>query len=74
LDKSIGQIAFEKWAELIPVAPGLAWETLPPTGQEGWEAIAEAVVEHYEDPEGLGPIARDMEPEELARFRNAPPE
>lgn len=69
--RSAGQAAFEKWAELIPIAPGLQWGTLPTAGKEGWEAIAEAAIEHYEDPEGKGPIARDMEPEELERFRNA---
>lgn len=68
--KTAGQAAFEKWAQLIPIAPGLAWDTLPDAGKAGWEEIAEAAIEHYEDPEGLGPIARDMEPEELERFRN----
>ena len=54
---------------MVP-AVGLNWETLPPGGKAGWEEIAEAAIDCYHDPDHLGPIARDMEPEELARFRN----
>jgi hypothetical protein len=68
--KTPGQAAYEELRRQIndstPIHP---WDRLTDKGKAGWERIAEAAIEHYEDPEGLGPIARDMEPEELARFR-----
>jgi hypothetical protein len=65
-----GQAAYEELRRQIndstPIHP---WDRLTDKGKAGWERIAEAAIEVYEDPEGLGPIARDMDPEELARFR-----
>lgn len=64
--------AFECWyaslAGVQEVTPD-AWKGLG-EHQALWERVAEACITAYEDPENLGPIARDMEPEELARFRD----
>lgn len=63
--------AFEAWYGFhagTPVSDD-AWSSLG-EHQEVWRKAAEAAITAYEDPENLGPLARDMEPEELKRFRN----
>ncbi|HTS10095.1 MAG TPA: hypothetical protein VMP68_31320 [Candidatus Eisenbacteria bacterium] len=81
--KSQSQAAYEKWCETFTIeAVGNAaliaalieaatkpWDELPKAQQERWLAIAEAIIEVYEDPEQLGPITRDMDPEEFELFK-----
>lgn len=71
-----GQAAFECWyaqmAGIREISPD-AWKSLG-AHQEMWDAVANAAIDaHIEaaeaDPQGLGPIARDMDPDELAAFR-----
>ena len=51
---------------VVRIAP--EWVDCIPTVTAAWEEIAEAAITAYEDPMNLGPIARDMEPDELARL------
>lgn len=78
--KTAGQAAYNKYVELRSAST--TWEMLRPEFKQLWEAIAEAAINQhvdtrdaieqaYEDPEGLGPIARDMEAAELAKLRES---
>lgn len=47
--KTEGQVAYEKWRELIPYPSlQLEWEKLPKSAKDGWEEIALAVLEYFE--------------------------
>lgn len=43
--KTIGQVAYEKWVELVPHNPWVDWEIFSESAQQGWEEIAQAVVD-----------------------------
>lgn len=66
--KSPGQVGYENWRTLI-LGKEPHWDRLNEPDKARWEQIAEAIVTHYENPQGLGPIARDMTDEELAEFK-----
>lgn len=45
-----GKAAYLKWKELIPVGAGYPlWNDLPAAGQAGWEDIARAAVQQWEE-------------------------
>jgi hypothetical protein len=44
-DRTLGQVAYEKYARLFAANPGLPWGQLRPPVRARWEAIATAVVE-----------------------------
>jgi hypothetical protein len=46
-----------------------AWRSLGVEFKHMWNLVAESVITVYEDPENLGPIARDMDNEELDKLR-----
>ena len=48
---------------VVRIAP--EWVDCIPTVTAAWEEIAEAAITAYEDPRNLGPIARDMDDEDL---------
>jgi hypothetical protein len=50
MEKTIGQVAYEKWVELIPTGVRLgSWKTLPETTKGSWEEIALAAVNQHID-------------------------
>lgn len=50
VDKTIGQVAYEKWAELVPVSlPLPGWNKLPESAHAGWEEVALAAVNQHID-------------------------
>jgi hypothetical protein len=47
--KTWGQVAYEKWRELLPYPNlQLEWEKLPKSAKEGWEEIVLAVLDHFD--------------------------
>lgn len=42
--KTLGQVAYEMWASLI-LNPSSPWHALPKAAQDGWESIAQTVVD-----------------------------
>ncbi len=73
---SPGQATYEEAATYIfdGTARGrVAWEELTDNARTTWERIADAAInahfESAESPRPLLPIARDMDPAELERFR-----
>jgi hypothetical protein len=57
--KTVGQAAYEEWAELVPhlPAPMSAWDQLPASAKTGWEEVASAAVHQYLDNEGIDDTA-----------------
>lgn len=50
MPKTAGQVAFDKWRELVYIGVrGLPWHELPKTAREGWEEIAAAVLDHHHE-------------------------
>ena len=43
--KSIGQAAYEAWAERISPPPWSSWDRLPKSARDGWEEIAKVVID-----------------------------
>lgn len=61
MDKTIGHVAYSKYAELLPyptVVP--QWEDLPASAKAGWEEIALAAVNQHID-DGLRNIDRTLD-------------
>lgn len=45
MEKSLGQVAYEKWCELVIHPPTWPWHALPESATAGWEEIAQAVID-----------------------------
>lgn len=45
-EKTIGQVAYEKWADLVSMRQ-MRWEQMPEQSRFGWEEIALAAVNQY---------------------------
>jgi hypothetical protein len=63
--KTVGQAAYDKWAELVgPNFPGpmTAWKELPAGAKTGWEEVAAAAVHQYLDNEGIDDTANRPQP------------
>lgn len=42
---TLGQIAYETWSSLLHIPSPITWEDLPQTAQDGWEMVAQIVID-----------------------------
>jgi hypothetical protein len=47
MEKTPGQVAFEKWASLITPPITQEWAALPETAQGGWKEVAAAAIAQH---------------------------
>ncbi len=47
-DRTPGQVAYEKWLELVQGPPKMNWDELPNSAKQGWQEIAFEVISYYD--------------------------